>query len=166
MFGLDADVFAQLQQIADRLLEVGWARPSLSRTFIEQAAIKWLRSSFRETRRASLADALSTASRDEVKDRDFWAPIAYLEVEEKFAFGSAEIAPISRAMVDQLETKALSSSPKQQDNIAKMFADLRTKMQGLAGVLVHTKAERTRALEEGMAVAQNTVGLLRFFSRW
>ena len=67
-------------------------------------------------------------------------------------------------MVDQLETKALSSSPKQQDNIAKMFADLCTGTQGLAGVLVHTKAERTRALEEGMAVAQNTVGLLRFFS--
>ncbi len=37
VFGLDADAFAQLQQIADRVLEVGWARPSLSRPFIEQA---------------------------------------------------------------------------------------------------------------------------------
>ena len=100
VFGLDADVFAQLQQIADRLLEVGWARPSLSRTFIEQAAIKWLRSSFRETRRESLSDALSTASRDEVKDRDFWAPIAYLEVEEKLSFrlcgDSANLASYGR----------------------------------------------------------------------
>lgn len=165
VFGLDEDVFARSQQIAEKVLEVPWARHSLSRKFIEQVAIKWLRSSFQQTRRESLTDGISTASRDEVEERDFWAPIACLEVEEKFALGSAEIAPISRAMMDQLETKAMSSaSPKQQGQVAKMFADLRSKMQGLAGVRVHMKAEQTRVSEDGMAVAQNTIGILRFFS--
>jgi len=164
VFGLDLDIFAQVQHVAEKVLEAGWAKISLNSTFIEQTAIKWLRSSFQKAQRESLSGAISGASRDEVRERDFWAPIACLEVEEKFAFGSAEIAPISRAMMDQLETKALTSSPKQRDDVAKMFADLRSKMQGLAGVLVHAKAERTRVLEEGMAIAQNAVGLLRFFS--
>jgi hypothetical protein len=37
-------------------------------------------------------------------------------------------------------------------------------MQGFAAVVVHVEAEPIRAYEDGMAIAQDVVGLLRFFS--
>jgi hypothetical protein len=149
---------------SEKIREVGWAKSSLSSNFIEQTSLKWLRRAFRGEQQESLTHALSSASREEVEKREFWAPVACLEVQEGFEFRPAEIAPISRDMVDQLEVKALSfTSVAQRSAIAKMFADLRSKMQGLAGVVVRMEAERTHILEQGMAVAQNVVGLLRFF---
>lgn len=164
VFGLDAEVFAQLQPLAEKILEVGWAKRALSRKFIEQTAIDWLRSSFRGDQGLSLSGSLSLASRDEVRSRDFWAPIACLEVEEKFSFGPAEIAPMTRAMFDQLEGNALRPAPKQRDDIIAMFKNLRSKMQGLAAVVAHIEGDQTYASEEGKAIAENVVGLLRFFS--
>jgi hypothetical protein len=164
LFGLDLNVFATLQPLVEKILEVGWARNALSRQFIEQTAIKWLRSSFHEKQSMDFANALCSASREEVEMRDFWAPIACLEVEEKFSFGPVEIAPIARAMIDQLETTGVNSASKQRDDVAMLFKSLRLKMQGLAAVVVHMEAEQARVCEEGMAIAENAVGLLRFFS--
>jgi hypothetical protein len=164
VFGLDASTFAELQPLEEKIFEVGWAKHALSRKFIEQTAIDWLRSAFLGAQTGGLSTALSSASRDQVKPRDFWAPIACLEVEERFAFGPAEIAPMTRAMFDQLEGNALRPAPKQRDDIIALFKDLRSRMQGLAAVVVHIEAEQTHASEEGMVIAENALGLLRFFS--
>jgi hypothetical protein len=164
VFGLDADVFGQLQPLAEKILEVHWAKRALSRNFIEQTAIDWLRTSFRGNEGLSLSSALSLASRNGVRKRDFWAPIACLEVEEKFSFGPAEIAPMTRAMFDQLEANALRPTPKQRDDIVTMFNSLRSKMQGLAAVVAHIEGDQAYASAEGKAIAENVVGLLRFFS--
>jgi len=164
VFGLDAAAYAELQPLADKVLELGWAKPAISRKFIGEVALRWLRSSFRATQQTSLASALSSASEKEVKPLDIWAPIAYLEVEESFEFGSVQIAPVTAAMIDALQAKGVDSSPSQRDEITAMFNDLRSRMQGFAAVVVHVEAEPVRAHEDGMATAQNVVGLLRFFS--
>jgi hypothetical protein len=165
VFGLDAIVYAELRPLADKILELSWAKDALSRKFIEETALHWFRSSFRATTpQVSFSGALSAASRDMVRPLDVWAPIAYLEVEEPFEFGPVKIAPISKAVIDRLEAKALGSSPSQRDNIAVLFKDLRSRMQGLAAVVMHVEAEPARAYEDGMTTAQNAIGLLRFFS--
>lgn len=164
-FGLDANVFAELLPLADKILEICWAKSSLSRKFIEEIAIHWLRSSFRSAeQQTSFSSVLSSASRDQVGSLDFWAPIACLEVEEAFEFGPVKIAPITKAMIDELETKGLKYSPNQHDDVKAMFKNLRSKMQGFAGVVVRFEAEPRRAYEDGMVLAQNAVGILRFFS--
>jgi hypothetical protein len=88
VFGLDANVYAGLQPLADKILELDWAKQAISRKFIGEAALLWLRSSFRAKEQVSLSSALSSASRDKVRPLDVWAPIAYLEVEGPFEFGS------------------------------------------------------------------------------
>lgn len=164
IFGLDFATFAQLGPLAEKIRDVAWVKSSLSSNFIEQTSLKWLRRAFRGGQQESLAHALSSASREEVDKREFWAPVACLEIQERFEFGPAEIAPISRYMMDQREAEALNScSDAQRANVAKLFADLRSKMQGLASVVVRMEAEQSHILEQGMAIAQNAVGLLRFF---
>jgi len=165
VFGLDANFYAELRLLADKILELSWAKQALSRKFIEETALHWFRSSFRATtQQVSFSGALSSASRNMVRPLDLWAPIAYLEVEAPFEFGSVKIAPITTAMIGELEVRGLSSSPNQRDDVAVLFKDLRSRMQGFAAVVVHAEAEPNRAHEDGMAIAQNVVGLLRFFS--
>ena len=164
IFGLDADVYDELEPLADKILELSWARHALSRKFIEKAVLDWCRSSFRAEPKVGLSDAICAAHREQVKSLDVWLPIAHLEVEETFEFGPVKIAPITADMMNDLEEKGISSSPSQRDDIGAMFKDLRSRMQGYAAVVVHMEAEPTRAREDGMAIAQNAVGLLRFFS--
>ena len=164
-FGLDANVFAELQLLADKVLAVDWAKHALSRKFIEEEAVHWFRSSFRATtQQAGFSGLLSSASRDQVSPLDFWAPIACLEVEELFEFGPVRIAPVTRVMMDELEAKGLRFASSQHDDVAALFQKLRSLMQGFAAVVVHAEAEPHRAYEDGMAIAQNAVGILRFFS--
>jgi hypothetical protein len=136
-FGLDANAYMELQQLAEKVLAADWAKEALSRNFIEETAVHWLRSSFRVTPHATLSDAIS---------------------------GSVKIAPITRIMIDELEAKGIESSPRQRDDIATLFKDLRSRMQGLAAVVVRVEAEPIRGYEHGYAIAQDVVGLLRFFS--
>ncbi len=164
-FGLDANIFAELQPLADKVLLVDWAKHALSRKFIEENAIHWFRLSFRATmQQPEFSSALSSASRDQVRPLDFWAPIACLEVEEPFEFGPVRIAPVTKVMMDELEAKGLRFSSSQRDDVAAMFQKLRSLMQGFAAVVMHAEAEPHRAYEDGMAIAQNAVGILRFFS--
>jgi hypothetical protein len=164
-FGLDANVYAELQPLADKILKLDWAKSALSQKFIEETALHWFRASFRAiTQQVNFSSALSATSRDMVMSLDMWAPIAYLAIEEPFELGSVKIAPITKAMLDELETKGINSSPRQRDGITALFKDLRSRIQGLAAVVVHAEAEPIRAHEGGMAIAQDVVGLLRFFS--
>lgn len=82
-FGLDLEVYAEVQPLAEKILELAWAKPALSRKFIEEIALHWFRSSFRATsQQVSFSGTLSAASRDMVRPLDMWAPIAFLEVAE------------------------------------------------------------------------------------
>lgn len=164
IFGLDEEAYAKLQPIEDRILEAVWAKQTLSREFVDNVILRWCRSSFRIAVPSSLSDALVTASRDAVEPVEVWIPIAYLEIEAPFDIGPARIAPITRAMLDDLEAKLRSRGPQHQDDVALLFEDLRKQMQGFAAVVIRIEAERDRAEQEAQALAQNVVGLLRFFS--
>jgi hypothetical protein len=163
-FGLDENVFAELRMLVESVLKTGWAAKALSRTFIEKIIIRWIQSSFSSTELTPLSNVLETESRKAVQTVELWAPIAHLEVQAPFAMGGVQIAPITKAMIDALEAQGRSSSPTQQDQIGRLFDDLRKQMQGLAAVVIKMEAESERAQEEGAALARTVVGLLRFFS--
>ena len=164
VYGLDESIFAEVQMLVDGVLKSQWAEKALSRSFIEEITIKWLRSKFKGVESQPFSKAVSTASEEAVKPLEFWAPIAFLVVEASFLLGPAEIASISKTKMDALEAKALASAPALRQNISQLFDQMRKRMQGLAAVVYRMEAEPIRIKEEGEALARIAVGLLRFFS--
>ena len=164
VFGLDENVFVELRMLAESVLKTSWAAKALSRTFIEEIITRWIQSSFSSTEVSHLSNVIASESREAVQAVELWVPIANLEVQAPFVIGGVQIAPITRAMIDALETKGRSTSPTQQDQIERLFDDLRKQMQGLAAVVIKMEAEPKRAEEEGVELARTVVGLLRFFS--
>lgn len=163
-FGLDEDVFAEIQTLIEGVLKSAWARRTLSRSFIEKIVIQWLRSKFKTAETNALSGAIARASQEAVQSLELWAPIAHLEVHAPFPVGPAIIATITKAMVEVQERQALSSAPDQRESIAMLFGDLRKRMQGLAAVVFKMEGEPDKIKEEGEAIARIVVGLLRFFS--
>ena len=164
VFGLDEDKFAQIQTLEEGVLTSGWARRMLSRSFIEDVVVQWLRSKFSGGEPRYLSEAIAEASRDAVQTLELWAPIANLEVQSAFAIGPAKITSMTKEIIDGLETRALSSSPNQRDKIALLFRRLRKDMQGLAAAVFKAVGEPLKIREEGEAIARIAVGLLRFLS--
>jgi hypothetical protein len=164
VFGLDESIFAEIQMLVDGVLKSQWAGKALSRSFIEKITIKWLQSKFKGVESQPFSKAVSTESEEAVKPLEFWAPIAFLEVETSFLLGPAEIAPFSKAKMDALEAKALAGAPASHENISQLFGQMRKRMQGLAAVVYRMEAEPVRIEEEGEALARIAIDLLRFFS--
>lgn len=163
-FGLDEDKFAQIQTLEEGVLSSDWGRRMLSRSFIEDVVVRWLRSHFSGAEPRNLSEAIAEASREAVVALELWAPIANLEIQSAFAIGPAEIAPMTKEMIDGLETRAMSSAPNQRDKVALLFGRLRKDMQGLAAVVFKATGEPLKIREEGEAIARIAVGLLRFLS--
>jgi hypothetical protein len=163
-YGFDEDVFAEIQTLTEGVLRSGWASRTLSRSFIENIVVTWLRSTFKATDTGRLSEVIAEASKGAVQPLELWAPIAHLEVQTPFSLGPAQIATIAKAKIDDLEAQALTSAPNQRENIVHLFSDIRTRMQGLAAVVFRMDAESERIKEEGEAIARIAVGLLRFFS--
>lgn len=90
-FGVDEDVFAEIETLTDAVLKSGWAHRMLSRRFLEKAVVKWLQSRFSSADAAGLSETLANASRDAVRPLVLWAPIAHLEVQTSFAMGPARL---------------------------------------------------------------------------
>lgn len=164
VFGFDEEVFGEIRTLIEGVLKSAWARRTLSRSFIEKIVIQWVRSKFNAAEASGLSDTIAKASQESVQPLELWAPIAHLEVQTPFAIGPAEVATITEAMIEGLETQALSSAPNQRENVTILFNDLRRRMQGFAAVVLKTVGEPEKVKEDGEAIARIVVGLLRFFS--
>lgn len=163
-FGLDKETFAEMQALTEGVLKADWARRMLSRGFVEKTIIKWLQGCFQVEDRKSLAGTIAKDGRDAVRPLELWAPIANLEVQNSFNVGPAEVATITKAMIESLESQALSSAPQQRDSIVGLFNKLRERMQGFAAVVFKLRAEAEKIEEEGAVIARIIVAFLRFFS--
>lgn len=163
-YGLDEDAFAEMQALTESVLRSDWAKRSLSRGFLEKTVIKWLQESFEVNDRKSLAETIAKEGQEAVRSLELWAPIANLEVQNSFTVGPAEVATITRAMIEKLESEALNSAPQQRDSIVGLFNKMRQDMQGLAAVVFKLNAEAEKIEEDGAVIARIVVAFLRFFS--
>lgn len=163
-FGMEIDDYSMVQTIVEEVFKAGWAKRFLSRSFVESIVIKWMRFAFVQVGELSLSEALASECKGAVEPLALWAPVAHLEVETAFEFGPVEVKTITAAMIDVLETEAVASSPLQKENISLLFQDIRKKMQGLAAVVLRMQGEAEKVKEEGAAVAEMVVALLRLFS--
>lgn len=162
-YGLLESDYRSLDDLIDLIMKSGWARDSISRKFVEKVFCDWARERF-DADGPSFTEALSTATRENVKAVEIWAPIANMEVEQSFDFGPVRIESITAAAMERLRSKAPSQLPEQEQKVNQLFDRLRDEIQGFAAVVVSMQAEPEIAQERALRVAQDALGLLRFFS--
>ena len=162
-FGLSAGDFGGIEGLIDAVLSSRWARESLSREFVENTFVDWARAKFQGDEKP-FSQKLSEAARDQVKAAEVWAPIANLEVETAFEFGPVRIVPITAAVFEEMRNRGPKPPPEQAEDIAQYFDKLRREIQGFAAVVVLIDGEPHFAQEQALRIAQDAVGLIRFFS--
>lgn len=162
-YGLSENDYSGLDDLVDAVLKSVWARASLSREFIEKTFCDWARQRF-GTDGPPFTEALSTAARESVTVAEAWAPIANMEVEQGFDFGPVRIESITAAVMENLRSRAPSNRPEQEQQVSQFFEKLRHEMQGYAAVVVSMEAEPDAVQKRALRIAQDAVGLLRFFS--
>ena len=163
-YGLSEEDYSEIRAVTEAGLKFPWAEKSLSRKFIEEAAISWLQASFGKAEHVSFSSYLQNNTADTVKPLTLWAPIAHFEVESSFSFGPVEIKPITAAMLDELETQFVKARTEDAEKVKLLFDNIRGRMQGFAAVVIEMTGEPERLMEEGSETAKAAVGLLRFIS--
>jgi hypothetical protein len=162
-YGLTENDYGGLDGLIDAVLKSRWARASLSREFIEKTFCDWARQRFGADE-PTFTEALSAAARKSVTVAEVWAPIANMEVEQGFDFGPVRIESITATVMENLRSRAPSNRPEQEQQISQLFEKLRHEMQGYAAVVVTMEAEPETVQKRALRIAQDAVGLLRFFS--
>lgn len=163
-FGLAQSDYESLEALFACVKKSGWARESVSDEFTEEVFMDWARARFQSGSSAPFSVALTTIVREKVIPVEVWAPIAHLEVEEAFSFGPVRIEPITAAMMERLAAMMPPEETGQQDKVRLLLDDMKRKFQGSAAVLVTLTAEPKMAQDRALRLAQDAVGLLRFFS--
>lgn len=162
-YGLSESDYRSLDGLTDAVMRCAWARASLSREFVEETFCDWARKKFGADGPA-FPDALSMAARESVTAIEVWAPIASMEVEQSFEFGPVRIESITASAMASLRSRVPSTRPEQEEQVSELFEKLRREIQGFAAVVLSMKSEPTFAQERALRIAQDTVGLMRFFS--
>lgn len=101
-----------------------------------------------------------------VKELEIWIPISQLYIQSPFDFGKITFRAITKAMMDDWETSALSkaTNPEEEESVRKGLERHRKEIQGLATAIIKIEAEPLRAYELAFDEIDRTMSILRFFS--
>lgn len=162
-YGFTEDDYGLLDALIDFVMKAAWAPTSLSRKFVETVFFDWVRQEFPVVQ-TPFSLALSEMARVKVKKVEVWAPVANLEVELGFDFGTIRIEPITPSAMDNICNRAPKAPAGQELEVNQYFEKLKNDFQGYAAVIVSINAEPEFARERAFQIAQDAVGLLTFFS--
>ncbi|AWS93892.1 hypothetical protein [Citrobacter sp. CRE-46] len=161
--GFTEDDYEHLDALIDSVMKAVWAPMSLSRKFVETVFFNWVRREF-PVAQNPFSLTLCEIARDKVKNVEIWAPVANLEVEQGFDFGTIRIEPITPSAIDNICNRASKAPAGQELEVSQYFEKLRNDFQGYAAVVVSINAEPEFASERAFQIARDAVGLLTFFS--
>jgi len=163
VFGLPEDAYMLIDDLIDEILKANFAQKFLSRDFIHQSILNWIRNTYKPeiVEFFSFLSDFCTAS---IKKFTFYAPISNFEIEEPFDFGGTKIRSLDNEFFIHLEAMLTSHKQKNPEETTKFISKIRKKMQGYAAIVIEFEAEKGFAFEKGNAIASEAVGLLRFLS--
>jgi hypothetical protein len=131
-YGLfDAD-YQELRSLVDLVSKNKSIRRQVSAESLEDIIFDWCESQFNSTDPSSLCDSIVATLRTSVRLHTVWVPIANLETEVSFAFGSVRIDRITKEMLDKQEANLAKDNPDAVVDIAVGFEKRRHELQGLA----------------------------------
>ncbi|MDT8992655.1 hypothetical protein RQP54_17420 [Curvibacter sp. APW13] len=162
-YGLSEGDYESLEGLIDTVMRSTWARASLSRKFVEKSFWDWARQRF-GAEGPPFHEALISAARECVTKVEVWAPIANMEVEQGFDFGPVRIESITAGVMESFRSRVSSIRTEHAQEVSQLFEELKRELQGFAAVVLSMKAEPAVAQERALRIAQDAVGLLRFFA--
>lgn len=165
-FGIEGDEFAKVLKLTDRVVAVPEFNRLLSNKYVENAIIDWCvdkKTPSEAAKTKGFSDYILERANQDVSYHQIWIPIAYLQVEEDFQFGDAKIVTIPKSLFDAREQKALREHPEETSKIGPYIEKFRKELQGNAAVALSIKGEERHAQDRAQVIAQDALGLLRFF---
>jgi len=162
--GLVAKSFESFSHLARRLHDSPDLKETTSYEFILDTAFEWLEGKCKNTQSVSFTEYVVKRAEDEIKDFEIWFPVYRTYLESSFPMGPVVFQTISREMMDECEARIPKPDPATAIAIQSGFARDRSALQACAAAATKVRAERTKALATTRELAENAVGLLRFFS--
>jgi hypothetical protein len=162
VYGLEEEPFARLRELAPRIQKLECWQDSLSVKFVEDILFQWCLDKTQGMHAEMPMEKLANEAAKQVKTIEFWIPVYDLHTQQEIRFGSVRFATITRAMIDKWDNK-LQSHPDFPPEAVPVLTARRKELQGYAAVVVQIMAEPKRAREVATELADDAIGLLRFF---
>ncbi|MGL5874363.1 MAG: hypothetical protein ACRC2R_18660 [Xenococcaceae cyanobacterium] len=163
--GLSEENYKRLQDLAERLQSLPSIRNRLSCSFVEKKLFSWICDKYKQSETFNLfIEYLDSESKKIVKITTSWIPIANLEVECAFPVSRSIIQPLSKAIIDEWESKMNTPSQENKENTINLFQKIRQEYQGLATIVTVIEAEPEYASDYAMEEAQQITAVLGIFS--
>jgi hypothetical protein len=162
--GLVGESFESLSQLVRRLHDTPDLKETTSHEFILDTAFEWIEGKHKNTQCSTFTEYVLKRSNDEIRDFEVWFPVYRTYLESSFPMGRVVFQTISRQMMDECEARIPKSDPETAIAVQSAFARDRSVLQACAAAGTKIRAERTKALATSRELAEDAVGLLRFFS--
>jgi len=159
MVGLHGASHRLLDRTVSRIANDPEYRDVVGSKFIYDRAVDWLQQmTVTPQQESAFTTILSAAAAAAVEDHEFWFPLPVLRVDVTFAIGPVAFTRITKAMMDDLESRALSNStPEEKFG----FARWRALLQGTAAASVAVRAEAFLARQRAEEIVERSVSILR-----
>jgi hypothetical protein len=158
--GLDGDDHENLRVVAERLARESTYRDSLSREFIYETSIDWLKARVDDPTGSplSLIEYLDGAAAKAVKRREIWLPIPVVRISRPFQIGQVVFRRLTKAMLDE-RIESISVSEREREII---YSDqIRSTLQGATAACVSVEAEPIRAEQYATQESIGPIAVLR-----
>lgn len=155
-----------LEKIEDFINSVessNFIKEYVSENFLREYILKWLKE-YLHNNCNDLYLFLTKAIQNNVKEYDFYAPIANLEIEESINFSEFKLIPLKKEILQNFENNIHTDNPSQIDKKNIFFKNIREKMQGLTAIQIRDKGEIKKVQEKGLSIANVIISLFRFLS--
>jgi hypothetical protein len=152
---------ANFLKLIDRVIGTKVLATSLSEEYVRKIALGWCLEEPSE--RKPFSKVLMNCAARDVSSNQILIPISGLETEEDFEFGPSKIVTMSKSFFDHAETRFVQEKPERADEVATVFKRWRKQFQGKAAVAVTIQGEKVYAQQKAYSIANDVVGLLRFF---
>ena len=165
LVGLFEDDFAQLIRIAEAMHK-SLRPPVITVQLLTNLLFDWVRETHRKTINISMMDYVLPECQKRITEAEIWIPISHFFIPHPFVFGRITFRAITKAMMDDWETSALSKCTTDEERTAVKtgMERRRRKFQALATATMKIEAEPDRAYEIAYEETDKSVSLLRFFS--
>jgi Apea-like HEPN len=162
--GVVGEDFKALVHLAERLHQSEPLRDVTSITFIHETAFDWMEGKYKNGRSESLTEFVVKRTEEEIKDFEIWVPLHRTYIESSIQMGRVTLRTITRAMMDEAQSRMPVSSPKEAEAFRLVFARDRSAVQGCAAASIKIRAEKTKAVEVAREQAEAAAAFLRFLS--
>lgn len=163
--GVFEDGCLEIQKLLDSLLKVKEINRKVSIKTLESLLHEWIKCKYYDRGFCEFIEYFCNSIIKLIDVNEVWIPIQLLHIEKNFNIGKVTFKPITKKVIDDLETHALNQAKDSQQEITKMLFDKKIRcFQGYTAATILIEAEPNRANEIALEETHTALAMLRVFS--